>query len=102
MSWTIFTGYITQPTVSEHRQTVFINLLKYITENNKLKNDLPIRTNLNVTYIFFGELGWVDNVDGLTKHLIGSAFVVKRFRVHLGIAWTIAARNRYKLILYGE
>ena len=51
-----------------------------------------------MAYVFLGKLCGVNEVDGLTKHLIGPTLVVKRLRVHLSVTWTISVRD--KLLLH--
>ena len=50
-----------------------------------------------MTYIFLRKLGWIDDMDGLTKHLTGPTLVVERLRVHSCIAWMISTRQQPQL-----
>jgi len=43
-----------------------------------------------MAYILLGKLCRVYDVEGLTKHLVGTTLVMERLRVHLGITWTVS------------
>ena len=64
----------------------------YKQQLTNMKNKIINTYSEQIAYILLRKLCWVNDVKGLTKHLIGPTLVVERLRVHLCITWTISTQ----------